>query len=263
MNNPKTTKNYLNNKNILYHEIFDKKLVSNKRNSNGQNNLYKCNLLTEKNINNQKLYDIMIRENKDTSYTKYETSENTNNTKANMITRNTNNSHYQNTRENFNYLEAKNNTSRYGNLRLENRNLVLSSENSKESCFSSNNYGYKSSKTTSHNKKINKINFNKCSQKGKISASSVSNVVARNTHNNKKNNINIILEEYNQREKKDYNDISSKTEASVQQADKNDKNKLNNNTNNIIRNANYFSILKNICLTKNNLPVKLNLKKNK
>lgn len=48
MNNPKTTKNYLNNKNILYHEIFDKKLVSNKRNSNGQNNLYKCNLLTEK-----------------------------------------------------------------------------------------------------------------------------------------------------------------------------------------------------------------------
>ena len=261
MNNPKTTKNYLNNKNILYHEIFDKKLVSNKRNSNGQNNLYKCNLLTEKNINNQKLYDIMIRENKDTSYTKYETSENTNNTKANMITRNTNNSHYQNTRENFNYLEAKNNTSRYANLRLENRNLVLSSENSKESCFSSNNYGYKSSKTTSHNKKINKINFNKCSQKGKISASSVSNVVARNTHNNKKNNINIILEENNQREKKDYNDISSKTEASVQQADKNDKNKLNNNTNNIIRNANYFSILKNICLTNNNLPVKLYLKK--
>ena len=32
------------------------------------------------------------------------------------------------------------------------------------------------------------------------------------------------MEENNQREKKDYNDISSKTEASVQQADKNDKN---------------------------------------
>ena len=261
VNNPKTTKNYLNNKNIMYHEIFDTKLINNNRNNNGQNNLYKRNLLTEKNINNQKLYDIMIKENKDTSYTKYETSENKsyNNNKGNMNNRNTNNSHYQNTKENFNYLDAKNNTSRLDNSKFENRNLILSSENSQTSYFSLNNYGYKSAKNVTNNKKINKINFNKNPQKGKINVSPLSNIEATNT---KKNNINIILEENNKGEEKDYNEISSKTEANIQQVDKNDKNKINTNFNNIIRNANSFSILKNICFTNNNnLPVKLYLRK--
>ena len=47
INKPKTTKSYDNNKNLIYHEIFETKSFTNKRNNIYQNNLSKYNLLIE------------------------------------------------------------------------------------------------------------------------------------------------------------------------------------------------------------------------
>ena len=259
INNQKTTKNYLNNKNISYHEIFDIKSINNKRNNNIQNNLYKSNLLTEKNINNKKLHEYIIKDNKDISYINYETSGNITNNQNKINNNLSYIKNFQNKKNNCNYLEIKNNTSRINNSKLEARNLILNSENSPiiNNNFSQNIYPYKSSGNIKISKKCNKIN-NQISQKKKINISPIPSVRELNTEKN--NNINIILDENNKRESSD--NLNSKTESNIKSIIKKEKNKMNFINKKKILNANSFNILKNINMNNiNNLPIKLYLKK--
>ena len=264
INEPKTTKN--NNNNIIYHEIYEPnniKPINNKRNNNIKNNLYKYNLLTEKNIDNKKLYDYMIKDNKDISYINYEVNENKNNVQAKEKIKISKITHYKSSKNNCNYVEIKNNTSRYDNTRLEAKNVILSQNISPNNGLNTKISGYKSSKNISINKKVNK-NINKFYQKENISFTPLSDdlEVKSNNCKSKKNNINIELEEKNKKEMEKESYINSKTETNIQPINKKVNIKMNNK--NKILNANSFSIMKNMNIGKNfnNLPIKLYLRKN-
>ena len=267
INNPKAYKKFNNNNNVIFHEIFDTNLINNKRNINIKNNIYKNNLLTEKNIDNKKLYEYIIRDNQDKSYKNYETNENYNiNNKIKKKDKIVNITNYQSMKNNCKYLEIKNNTSRYKDSKFEVRNIILTSENVPNNRFT-NIDGYKSSKELSNNKEVNK-NMNMTQKmKSSISPIFIANEIANDsTHNSQKNikNENVILSEninnYNNEIKNIRDNLN--TEANTQYINKNLNKKETIINKNKILNANSFSILKNISINNNNLPIKLYLKKN-
>ena len=251
LDKPKASKNGINN-NIKFHEINETKSFINKRNNNIQNNSYKYNLLTEKNINNTNFYD--NKENENNSYMNFEINEDNAINKKKMNNKITNN--YPTKQDNNNiYFELKNNTSRLDASRLETQNLILLSDHSSNNkSLNGKIYCYKSSKNISHIKKAN----NQFSQKGQNNIST--NIFQK--MNNKKINKNIVLENNNFKEKKE-NNINSKTEENIKYINKNDLNKSYATNKNKILNENSFSILHNSNANKNinNIPVKLYLKK--
>ena len=251
LDKPKTTNNNMNN-NIKFHEINETKSIINRRNNNIQNNSYKYNLLTEKNINNTNFYE--SKESKNNSFMNYEINEDNINNKKKMNNKITNNYQIKQNNNNIGY-ELKNNTSRLDTSRLETQNLILLSDySSNNKCLNGNIYGYKSSKNIAYIKKAN----NQFSQKGQNNIST--NIIQK--MNNKKIHMNIVLENNNFKEKKEIN-INSKTEENIKNINKNELNKSYASNKNKILNENSFSILYNTNANKNinNMPIKLYLKK--
>ena len=253
----KTSKNSMNN-NIIFHEINETKSIINKRNNNFQNNLYKYNLLTDQNINSTNFYG--CKESKNNSYMNYEINEDNINNKIKVNNKITNNYPTKQKDKNLCFELKNNNTSRLDNSRLEMQNLILLSDNSTNKCLNTNIYGYNSSKNISYIKKPNNNISNQFSQKGKNNNSTGLNILQK--MNCKKNNINIILDNNNFKDKKD-NNINSKTEENIKYINRNEINKSFANNKNKILNENSFSILQNTNISKNinNMPVKLYLKK--
>ena len=260
INHPITSKNYVNNNNIIFHEINDKKPINNKRNNNIQNNLYKYNLLTDKNIDNY-----VAKDNKNISYINYDMNEDSIIKQPNMENKKSNYQSQKNKKVIGNYIDLKNNTTRYDNSKLEAQKLILLSESSSKKDFDKNIYGYKSTKNISFlqkgNNNVNNNNNNQFSQKGKDNLSPDSYIVQMN--NSKNNNMNINLEGYNNlRESNDYN-FNAKTESNIQNINRKENNKYTIMNKNKILNENSFSIMKssNVNKINNNQPVKLYLKK--
>ena len=258
INNPISSKNYVNNNNIIFHEINDKKPINNKRNNNIQNNLYKYNLLTDKNIDNY-----MAKDNKNISYINYDINEDSIIKQPHIENKKSNYQSQKNKKVIGNYIDLKNNTTRYDNSKLEEQKLILLSESSPKRGFDKNIYGYKSTKNISFiQKRNNNINNNnQFSQKGKNNLSPDSYIMKMN--NSKNNNMNINLEGYTNLKESNDNNLNAKTEANIQNINLNENNKyiiLNKNKN---LNENSFTMMKssNASKNNNNQPVKLYLKK--